>query len=83
MTSSLVVGSALVESASLLTLDPALLGNVLVLQHAASLLHELAHGGVVLAVLAGGVVVVVRRVVAVAVRALLALFILANHQRCF
>lgn len=65
---SLVVAGALVKSSSLLTLDPALLGNVLVLQHAASLLHELAHGGVVLAVL----VVVRRGVAVVAVVSLLA-----------
>jgi len=43
--------SALGPGARLLTLGPALLDHVLVLHHAASLLHELAHGGVALAIL--------------------------------
>ena len=57
--------SALGNGTSLLTLRPALLDHVLVLEHAAGLLHELAHGGVVLAILVilvgivGGVAAVV------------------------
>ena len=49
--------SALGPGASLLALDPALLGDALLVEHVAGLLHELADGGVVLAVL--GVVGVV------------------------
>ena len=49
--------SALGPGASLLALDPALLGDTLLVEHVAGLLHELADGGVVLAVL--GVVGVV------------------------
>jgi hypothetical protein len=56
-------------SASLSALHPALLDEILLLQHAAGLLHELAHGGVVLAVLG---VVVLGGLVAVTVEGLLA-----------
>ena len=49
--------SALGPGASLLALDPALLGDAVLVEHVAGLLHELADGGVVLAVL--GVVGVV------------------------
>ena len=42
--------------ASLLALDPALLGNALLVEHVAGLLHELADGGVILAFLVVGVV---------------------------
>jgi hypothetical protein len=55
-------------SASLGALHPALLDEVFLLQHAAGLLHELAHGGVALAILG----VVLRGLVAVAVESLLA-----------
>lgn len=54
-----------VSPGSLLTLGPALLGNVVLAKHVASLLHELSHGRVLLAIL---VVVVVGRLVAVAVK---------------
>jgi hypothetical protein len=57
-------------STSLSTLHPALLDKILLLQHAAGLLHELAHGGVVLAVLGA---VVLGGLVAVTVEGLLAL----------
>jgi hypothetical protein len=57
-------------SASLGALHPALLNKVLLLQHAAGLLHELAHGGVVLAILGA---VVLGGLVAVTVEGLLAL----------
>ena len=45
--------SALGPGASLLALDPALLGDALLVEHVAGLLHELADGGVALAVLVG------------------------------
>lgn len=41
---------------SLLALDPALLGDTLLVKHVTGLLHELADGGVVLAILAVGIV---------------------------
>jgi hypothetical protein len=62
--------SALRPGTSLLTLSSALLDHVLVLHHAASLLHELTHGGVALAILVilvGVVVSVVGGVAAVGV----------------
>ena len=45
--------SALGPGASLLALDPALLGDAVLVEHVAGLLHELADGGVALAVLVG------------------------------
>jgi hypothetical protein len=59
--------SVLRPGTSLLALGPALLDHVLVLEHAASLLHKLAHSGVVLAILAVLVVGVVGGVAAVGV----------------
>ena len=45
-----------VGSGSLLALEPALLGNTLLVEHVAGLLHKLANGGIVLAVLGVGIV---------------------------
>jgi hypothetical protein len=51
--------SALGPGASLLALQAALLGDALLVENVAGLLHELADGGVLLAVLVVGVVAVV------------------------
>jgi hypothetical protein len=58
--------SALGPGASLLALKAALLGDALLVEHVAGLLHELADGGVLLAVLVVGVVAVVGAVSGVA-----------------
>lgn len=56
----------IIRPASLLTLLPALLGNVVLAQHVARLLHELAHGGILLAVVMAGAVVVIGFAAAIA-----------------
>jgi hypothetical protein len=58
--------SALGPGASLLALQAALLGDALLVENVAGLLHELADGGVLLAVLVVGVVAVVGTVGGVA-----------------
>jgi hypothetical protein len=59
--------SVLRPGTSLLALGPALLDHVLVLEHAASLLHKLAHSGVVLAIAHSGVVLAILAVLVVGV----------------